>query len=122
MTGERGNDSTMDRRAPRAGQETTEHGVATMQAAAIDAFGGPEVLTIHTLPVPTPDPLEVLIALDTSGVGVWDAEMRAGWVPDGRPRFPLVLGTDGAGTVAAVGSRIRRIKGGYRVYSYSFYN
>jgi NADPH:quinone reductase-like Zn-dependent oxidoreductase len=95
---------------------------ATMRAAAIDRFGGPEVLSLHILPVPRPDPGEVLIALDTSGVGSWDAEMRAGWFPGGRPAFPLVLGTDGAGTVAAVGSRIRRFKVGDLVYSYSFAN
>jgi NADPH:quinone reductase-like Zn-dependent oxidoreductase len=93
-----------------------------MRAAAIDRFGGPEVLTIHTLPVPVPDTNEVLIALDTAGVGVWDAEMRAGWFPGGPPRFPLVLGTDGSGTVAVVGSRIRRLQVGDLVYSYSFAN
>lgn len=94
----------------------------TMQAAAIDRFGGPETLTLHTLPVPLPGPHEVLIALDTAGVGGWDADMRAGWYPDGRPRFPLVLGTDGAGTVAAVGTRVRRFAEGDRVYAYSFIN
>jgi len=37
--------------------------------------------------------------------------MRAGWLPDGeQPHFPLVLGTDGSGYVAKVGSRIRRFK------------
>jgi hypothetical protein len=41
--------------------------------------------------------------------GSWDADMREGWWPDGeRPGFPLVLGTDGSGTIAAVGSRVRR--------------
>jgi NADPH2:quinone reductase len=80
------------------------------------------VLTIHTLPVPELDTGEVLIAIDTAGVGVWDAEMRAGWVPDGHPKFPLVLGTDGSGTVVAMGSHIRRFKIGDSVYSYSFYN
>jgi NADPH:quinone reductase-like Zn-dependent oxidoreductase len=94
----------------------------TMRAAAIDRFGGPEVLTLHTLPVPTPDPNEVLIAVDTAGVGPWDADIRAGWYPGGEPHFPLVLGTDGAGTVAAVGSRIRRLKVGDEVYSYSWNN
>jgi NADPH2:quinone reductase len=95
----------------------------TMRAAAIDRFGGPEVLTIHTLPVPAIEANEVLIALDTAGVGSWDADMRAGWVPSGgRPRFPLVLGTDGAGIVAAVGGRIRRLAVGDKVYSYSFDN
>ena len=49
-----------------------------MRAAAIDRFGGPDVLTLHALPVPEIDPREVLIALHTSGVGVWDAEMREG--------------------------------------------
>jgi NADPH2:quinone reductase len=94
----------------------------TMRAAAIDRFGGPEVLSIHSLPVPVPDAREVSIALDTAGVGGWDADMREGWSPSGRTRFPLVLGTDGSGTVAAVGSRIRRLKVGDRVYAYSFDN
>src|ERR1700730_5616206 len=35
----------------------------TMKAAAIDSFGPPSVLKIHTLPVPIPGPQEVLIAL-----------------------------------------------------------
>lgn len=94
----------------------------TMRAAALDRFGGPEVLSLHTLPVPDLDANEVLIRLDTAGVGVWDADMRAGWWPDGEPRLPLVLGTDGAGTVAAVGSRVRRLRVGDQVYSYSFTN
>jgi NADPH2:quinone reductase len=93
-----------------------------MKAAAIDRFGGPDVLSIHSLPVPVPDAREVLIAVDTAGVGGWDADMREGWSPSGRTRFPLVLGTDGSGTVAAVGSRIRRLKVGDLVYAYSFDN
>jgi Alcohol dehydrogenase GroES-like domain len=94
----------------------------TMRAAAIDHFGGPEVLSIHSLPVPVPDAREVLIAVDTAGVASWDADMREGWSPTGHTRFPLVLGTDGGGTVAALGSRVRRFKVGDRVYAYSFDN
>jgi NADPH2:quinone reductase len=93
-----------------------------MRAAAIDRFGGPEVLTPHELPTPAVDAGEVLIALDTAGVGSWDAQMRAGWYPDGQPPFPLVLGTDGSGNVAALGSRIRRFEIGEAVYAYSFAN
>ena len=93
-----------------------------MRAAAIDRFGGPRALSIHELPVPSVGPREVLIALDTAGVGGWDADMRGGWWPEGRPRFPLVLGTDGAGRVAAVGARVRRFKVGDRVWAYSFPN
>ena len=88
-----------------------------MHAAAIDRFGGPEVLRIHELPVPEVDKGEVLIAMDTAAVGSWDAEMRAGWYPGGPPRFPLVLGTDGSGKVAAMGSHLRRFQIGDPVYA-----
>ena len=94
----------------------------TMRAAAIDRFGGPEVLKVQALPVPVLDDDEVLIAVHTAGVGSWDADIRAGWWPLGKPRFPIVLGTDGSGTVAAVGSRVRRFKAGDKVYAYSFGN
>jgi NADPH2:quinone reductase len=104
----------MRRHAPRIPE--------TMPAAAIDHFGGPEVLTPHILPVPKIEATEVLIALDTAGVGPWDAQIRAGWYPGRKPRFPLILGTDGAGVVAAVGSRVRRLKVGDKVYSYSWSN
>ena len=104
----------MRRHAPRIPE--------SMPAAAIDHFGGPEVLTPHILPVPKIDANEVLIALDSAGVGPWDAQIRAGWYPGRKPRFPLILGTDGAGVVAAVGSRVRRLKLGEKVYSYSWAN
>src|SRR6266404_6561770 len=95
----------------------------TMNAVAIDRSGGPEVLTMHTLPVPVLAGSEVLIALHTAEVGGWDAEVRGGWSPDGKkPRFPLVLGGGGSGTVAAVGSRVRRFKIGDPVYSYAWDN
>src|SRR5215469_11786710 len=95
----------------------------TMRAAAIDRFGRPEVLTPHRLPIPSIEANEVLIAVDTAGVAQWDADMRAGWWPGGRrPRFPLVLGTDGSGIVAAVGTRVRRFSIGDLVYGYGFAN
>jgi NADPH:quinone reductase len=62
----------------------------------------------------------VLIAVDTAGVGVWDADMRGGWSPSGHTRFSLVLGSDGAGIVAAVGWRVRRFKAGDKVYAYGW--
>ena len=94
-----------------------------MRAAAVDRFGTPHVLVPHLLQVPGVESGEVLIAVHTAGVGSWDADMREGWSPDGRrPRFPLVLGTDGSGTIAAVGSRVRRFAPGDTVYAYSFVN
>ena len=51
-----------------------------------------------------------------------DADIRDGWWPQGKPKFPLVLGTDGSGIVAVVGSRVRRLKVGEPVYGYSWMN
>lgn len=93
-----------------------------MRAAALDRFGGPEVLTLHELPVPELEPNEVLIAVHTAGVGGWDADIRDGWNPGMRIHFPLVLGTDGSGTIAQVGTRVRRFKAGDRVYAYTWAN
>jgi len=94
-----------------------------MKAAAIDRFGPPSALTPHDLPVPRPGPHEVLIAIDTAGIGAWDASIRDGsWRKPGRTRFPLVPGVDGAGIVVARGARVRRIRLGDRVYAYEFGN
>jgi len=108
---------TMVARAPRRGPHAVP---ATMRAAAIDRFGGPEVITIHVLPVPEVGARDVLIAVHTAGVAGWDADMREGWSPTGRTRLPFVLGTDGSGTVVRVGSHVRRLKPGDRVYGSSF--
>src|SRR5438874_7720579 len=94
----------------------------TMQAAAIDRAGGPEVITLHTLLVPKPAADEVVIAVDTAGVAIWDAHLRRHPQSITHSAFPLVLGTDGAGTVAAMGAKVKRFKVGDQVYSYSWDN
>lgn len=94
-----------------------------MKAAAIDRFGPPSVVKLHTLPLPRPGPRQVLIELHAAGVGSWDQSIRDGsWKPDGRTRFPLVLGTDGAGIVVAKGARVRRFRVGDRAYGYEPFN
>src|SRR5262249_54023107 len=95
----------------------------TMKAAAVDRFGPASALTLHDVAVPTPGPEEVLIAIDTAGIGTWDTSIRDGsWRSPGRPRFPLVPGVDGAGNVVAKGARVRRFQIGDRVYAYEFGN
>ena len=102
--------------------QASAHAGETMKAAAIDQAGGPEVLTLHTLPVPKPGADEVLIAVHTAGVGIWDADLRRHPEEIKHSTFPLVLGTDGAGTVTALGSQVRGFKVGDHVYSYSWDN
>ena len=94
-----------------------------MKAAAVDRFGPPSALTLHTVRVPKPGPHEVLIAIDSAGVGTWDASIRDGsWRKLGRPHFPLVPGVDGAGVAIAKGARVRRIQLGDCVYAHEFGN
>lgn len=90
-----------------------------MRAAAIDRFGGPEVLHVETLPVPQPQPDEVLIRLRTAGIGVWDPYLREGQLELGKKDFPKVIGNDGAGEVVAVGSKVQRFRVGDPVYAYA---
>jgi NADPH:quinone reductase-like Zn-dependent oxidoreductase len=97
----------------------------TMKAVAIDRFGGPETLTLETLPVPEVGPDEVLIHIESADVAVWDPFEREGGFTKLygiKPRFPHVLGTDGAGTVAAVGKSVGRFKKGDRVYGVALMN
>jgi NADPH:quinone reductase-like Zn-dependent oxidoreductase len=94
----------------------------TMRAAAIDQFGGVEKIHVESLDVPVPGPDEVLIHVETAGVGEWDPFEREGGfakMTGTSPSFPYVLGTEGAGTVAAVGKKVRRFKKGDRVYAMS---
>ena len=77
----------------------------TMKAAAIDRPGGPEVLTLHTVPVPRPGADEVLIEMNTAGVGPWDVDVRERLDVPEEQEVPAGAGVDGSGIVAAVGSR-----------------
>jgi len=92
-----------------------------MKAVVIDAPGGPEVMTLRTLPVPTVDADDVPIEVHAAGVAVWDLQIRKSmtWV---KPRFPYVLGSDGSGIVVAIGPSVTRFKVGDAVYGYCWDN
>jgi len=92
----------------------------TMRAIALDRFGGPETLKVQTVPIPEPGADEILIHVESAGVGAWDPFEREGGFVEVlgiSPKFPYVLGTDGAGTVAAVGENVKELKEGDRVYA-----
>ncbi len=93
-----------------------------MKAMAVDEFGGPNKLTLHTLPVPTVDAGEVLIHVEVAGVGIWDAMEREGELVYNEVHFPRVLGGECAGTIAAVGGGVGRFTVSDRVYAQAFMN
>lgn len=97
----------------------------TMKAVAIDRFGGIETLKTCDLQIPDVNADEVRVRVEAAGVGVWDPFEREGGFAKAfnmKPRFPLVLGSDGAGTVDAVGENVRHFKKGDRVYGIAFLN
>ena len=94
-----------------------------MKAAVIDRFGRPEeVMRLTTVPVPEVGDDEVLIRVAVAGVGPWDPQLCEGQFGEDGAHFPRVLGSDGAGTVVAVGPQARRVKVGDRVYAWGFLN
>jgi NADPH:quinone reductase len=93
-----------------------------MQAMAVDEFGSPGKLTLHTLPVPVVDTGEVLIRIEIAGVGIWDVMEREGELVYNEVHFPRVLGGECAGTIVAIGDGVERFAVGDRVYAQSFMN
>lgn len=74
-----------------------------MKAMVCDKTGGPEVLRwTEDHPVPKVGDSEVLVKNKYGGVNYIDTYFRTGLYP--APSWPLVLGQEGVGTVAAVGS------------------
>lgn len=91
---------------------------ATMTAAVLTAFGGPEVLVIrHDVAVPSPDREQVRVRVRAAALNntdVWtregaygtaeDPDAPAGWL--GPIAFPRIQGGDVAGVVDAVGAGV----------------
>jgi NADPH2:quinone reductase len=83
-----------------------------MRAAVVREFGGPEVLRVVEVPTPDPGPGEVLVKVAGASVSFADVMVRMGanveyGATGARDQFGL--GTDVAGTVAAVGEGVTRL-------------
>ncbi|KAL8730697.1 MAG: hypothetical protein Q9166_003889 [cf. Caloplaca sp. 2 TL-2023] len=74
-----------------------------MKAVQIEETGGTEVLQYKDIPVPTPTDNEVLVKNDYIGVNYIDTYFRTGLYPNPKP---MVLGREGSGTIAALGSQV----------------
>ena len=89
-----------------------------MKAILMFAPGGPEVLKAADIPTPKAGPNDLLVRLRAAGINPLDTKVRklnAFYPKD----LPSVLGGDGAGTVEAVGSSVRRFKPGDDVYFFN---
>ena len=87
-----------------------------MRAAGITALSEPvEILEVDEPGPPAAD--EVLIDVAAAGVGNWDELVRIGSWQIGGPA-PMALGTQAAGTVAAVGSGVAELREGDEVMTH----
>ncbi|MEQ1735081.1 MAG: NAD(P)-dependent alcohol dehydrogenase [Rhodoglobus sp.] len=99
---------------------------SSMKAAVYRRFGGPEVVTVETVPRPEPADNELLIRVHASTVSIADYRLRTKDLPKGlgivgplafgivRPRRQI-LGMDFAGVVEKVGSAVTLFAPGDRV-------
>lgn len=93
-----------------------------MKAVRLYAFGGPEVLHYENAPRPIPANGEVLVRVHAASLNPPDLYLRDGyrtlppeWQPE--PVFPLILGTDVSGMVAAIGDDVSGFSVGDDVYA-----
>src|SRR5262249_18775265 len=83
-----------------------------MKAIQVAAVGGPEVLTLVDVPVPTPKPNEALMQIEAAGVNFIDVYFREGRYP---AQLPFINGQEVAGLVTSVGADVTSVKPGDRV-------
>ena len=87
-----------------------------MKAIQVHEFGGPEVLRLGEVATPKPEAGQVLVRVHAAGVNPYDTYMRAGTYAI-KPPLPYTPGSDAAGVVEAVGSAVKKVKAGDRVYT-----
>ncbi|MEU4895184.1 NADP-dependent oxidoreductase [Streptomyces sp. NPDC044780] len=93
----------------------------TMKAIRLHEHGGPEVLRYEEVPIPEPEPGEVLVRVRAVGVNPPDWYVREGMPnvpPEMRPKLslPMIPGTDVSGVVAAVGAEVDGFSVGDEVF------
>ena len=91
------------------------HGtIPPMRAVVIASHGGPEVLRVTERPDPEPGPGEVRVRIHAAALNHLDIWVRKG-VPGVKYPLPIVPGSDGAGTVDALGPGVKDLEAGASV-------
>lgn len=86
-----------------------------MRAIRVNEFGNADVMRVEEVSIPTVGPGQVLVKVAAAGVNPVDVYMRTGNYPR-KPELPYTPGSDGAGTIEAVGDGVTRVAKGDRVY------
>jgi NADPH2:quinone reductase len=83
-----------------------------MKSIQVKIPGGPEQMELVEVPKPTPGPQQALVRIAASGVNFIDVYFRTGLY---KSEIPIALGSEGAGTVEAVGADVAEVAAGDRV-------
>ena len=83
-----------------------------MRSVVVNEQGGPEVLMVVDGPVPDPGPGQMRVTVGAAGVNFLDIQQRSGTY---RMRTPFAIGSEGAGSVSAVGPEVTGVSVGDRV-------
>ncbi len=88
-----------------------------MKALTLSGFDGPTSLRFAEVAIPEPGPNDVLVKVGAASVNPIDGKITSGYLR-GRVDFPLphVLGRDGSGVIAKVGSAVTGFAPGDAVY------
>ncbi len=84
----------------------------TVPAIEVNEIGGPEVLELTEIDVPEPGPGQLAVGVGAAGVNFIDIYQRSGVYPMALPHVP---GSEGAGSVLAVGAGVDDVAVGDRV-------
>ena len=87
-----------------------------MKAIQIHSAGGPEALELVDLPIPQPEAGQVLIRIEATGVNFIEIYFRKGVY---KASFPMIPGSEAAGTVEELGPGVNGFKAGDAVVSMS---
>jgi len=88
--------------------------VNTAKIVRFKALGGPEVLEIEDLPLPTPEPGEVRLRVEAIGLNRAEVMFRSGYYLE-QPEFPSRIGAEAAGIVDSIGPGVTNVRVGDRV-------
>src|SRR5882724_13353195 len=92
-----------------------------MKALIFKRYGGPYQITFADTPRPMPKPDEILVQVHAAGLNPIDYAIPKGtFKPMLRFQLPATLGSDLAGVVVEVGSRVTRFKAGDAVFASIF--
>jgi len=83
-----------------------------MRAIVVSELGGPEVMVLGERPDPVPGPGQVVVQVAAAGVNFIDIYRRSGVY---KQPVPYVPGSEGAGTVVAVGEGVHEFSAGDHV-------